>query len=389
MSQLRSRSRSRSQSGTATGSRSGSASGSRSGSRSSSNSMRLPGPTAAPAAVSDAAFASAAVATPADDAGQPQAQEKEVASIFIGMGPAGRTVTLAELTDYLKSKAMDPENVKDVRLRGRCAFADTTTVEEARHLIAELDNHDYKGKFRLAVQMSKQTMAEAKENKRKRQEVRATKPVDESRYVNEGRQVFVNLGPAGKEIPNDLIRNKIEAICPVLRFERRGYCLYADVPSAEDTKRVVAALNNMMVDDVRVLVQISTMVRKRERSPQRVRDVARRGSDRHDRDRDRVDRDSHRHRHRSDSREVRRRHRRSRRSYTPSSRSTSSYSSRSRSRSPSHSRGRRSYSPDSEDSRDHRARRGGHHGADRRRGIRSERGGDRRERRGGDRRARR
>ncbi|CAJ1986332.1 TSR1 / splicing factor ptsr1-like protein [Leishmania donovani] len=370
-------SRSGSQRGVATRSASRSASGSRSGSRSSSNSMRLPEPTAASATVAEPAAVPAAAETPADDVGQPHEPEKEVASIFIGMGPAGRTVTLTELTEYLKSKAMDPANVKDVRLRGRCAFADTTTVEEARHLIAQLDNHDYKGKFRLAVQMSKQTMAEAKENKRKRQEARGTKQGEEGNYVNEGRQVFVNLGPAGKDIPNEAIRSKIEAICPVLRFERRGYCMYADVPTAEDTRRVVAALNNMMIGEVRVLVQISTLVRKRERSPQRVRDAPRRGGDRHERD-------SHHHRRRSDSREGRRRHHRSRRSYTPSSRSTSSYSSRSRS----HSRGRRSYSPDSEDSRDRRSRRGGYHGSDRRRG-RTERGGDRRERRGDERRTRR
>ncbi|TPP45307.1 hypothetical protein CGC20_1245 [Leishmania donovani] len=343
-------SRSGSQRGVATRSASRSASGSRSGSRSSSNSMRLPEPTAASATVAEPAAVPAAAETPADDAGQPHAPEKEVASIFIGMGPAGRTVTLTELTEYLKSKAMDPAN---------------------------LDNHDYKGKFRLAVQMSKQTMAEAKENKRKRQEARGTKQGEEGNYVNEGRQVFVNLGPAGKDIPNEAIRSKIEAICPVLRFERRGYCMYADVPTAEDTRRVVAALNNMMIGEVRVLVQISTLVRKRERSPQRVRDAPRRGGDRHERD-------SHHHRRRSDSREGRRRHHRSRRSYTPSSRSTSSYSSRSRS----HSRGRRSYSPDSEDSRDRRSRRGGYHGSDRRRG-RTERGGDRRERRGDERRTRR
>ncbi|CBZ23707.1 splicing factor ptsr1-like protein [Leishmania mexicana MHOM/GT/2001/U1103] len=367
-------SRSGSQRGVATRSASRSASGS----RSSSNSMRLPEPTAGSGTAAEPAAAPAAAETPAVDAGQPQAPEKEVASIFIGMGPAGRNVTLAELTEYLKSKAIDPANVKDVRLRGRCAFADTTTVGEARHLIAQLDNHDYKGKFRLAVQMSKQTMAEAKENKRKRQEARGTKQGEEAHYVNEGRQVFVNLGPAGKDIPNETIRSKIEAICPVLRFERRGYCMYADVPTAEDTKRVVAALNNMMVGEVRVLVQISTMVRKRERSPQRVRDAPRRGGDRHERD-------LHHHRRRSDSREGHRRHHRSRRSYTPSSRSTSSYSSRSRS----HSRGRRSYSPDSEDSRERRSRRGGYHGSDRRRGGRSERSGDRRERRGDERRTRR
>ncbi|AIN95778.1 splicing factor ptsr1-like protein [Leishmania panamensis] len=368
-------SQSLSRSGTATGSASRSASGS----RSSSNSMRLPEPSAGQATVNDSGCApAAAAATPSNDAGQPEIPEKEVASIFIGMGPAGRTVTLTELTDYLKSKAIDPENVKDVRLRGRCAFADTTTVEEARNLIAKLDNQDYKGKFRLAVQMSKQTMAEAKENKRKRQEARGTKPVDESRYVNGGRQVFVNLGPAGKDIPNDIIRSKIEAITSVTRFERRGYCMYVDVPSAEDTKRVVAALNNMMIGDVRVLVHISTAVRKRERerSPQRVRDIPRRENDRHDRD-------TRHHRRRSDSREVRHRHHRSRRSYTPSSRSTSSYSSRSRS----HSRGRRSYSPASEDSRDRRNRRGGYHGSEHRRGGRVERGGDRRERRSDDRRS--
>ncbi|KAG5511573.1 hypothetical protein GH5_06526 [Leishmania sp. Ghana 2012 LV757] len=369
-------SQSLSRSGSASRSASRSASGSRSRSRSSSNSMRLPEPTTASTNGDEPAVAPAAAATTTtDNAGQPPVPEKEVASIFIGMGPAGRTVTLPELTEYLKSKAIDPSNVKDVRLRGRCAFADTTTVEEARHLITELDNQDYKGKFRLAVQMSKQTMAEAKENKRKRQEVRGIKPVDESRYVNEGRQVFVNLGPAGKDISSDIIRSKIEAISPILRFERRGYCLYVDVPSAEDTKRVVSALNNMMVGDVRVLVQISTMVRKRERSPQRVRDVVRRGGDRHDRD-------LHRHRRRSDSREAHRRHHRSRRSYTPSSRSTSTYSSRSRS----HSRGRRSYSPGSEDSRDRRSRRGGYYGSEHRRGGRGERGSDRRERRGDDRR---
>ncbi|KAG5486880.1 hypothetical protein LSCM4_06348 [Leishmania orientalis] len=338
-------SRSGSRSGSASRSASRSASGSRSRSRSSSNSMRLPEPTTTSTNGDEPAVApvAAAATTTTDNGGQPPAPEKEVASIFIGMGPAGRTVTLPELTEYLKSKAIDPSNVKDVRLRGRCAFADTTTVEEARHLIAELDNEDYKGKFRLAVQMSKQTMAEAKENKRKRQEVRGIKPVDESRYVNEGRQVFVNLGPAGKDISSDIIRSKIEAISPIIRFERRGYCLYVDVPSAEDTKRVVSALNNMMVGDVRVLVQISTMVRKRERSPQRVRDVVRRGSDRHDRD-------LHRYRRRSDS------------------------------------RGRRSYSPGSEDSRDRRSRRGGYHGSEHRRGGRGERGSDRRERRGDDRR---
>ncbi|KAG5486230.1 hypothetical protein LSCM1_07352 [Leishmania martiniquensis] len=374
-------SRSRSQSGSASRSASRSASGSRSGSRSSSNSMRLPEPTTTSTTVEEstvAPTAAAAATTVVDHAGQPQVPEKEVASIFIGMGPAGRTVTLTELTDYLKSKALDPANVKDVRLRGRCAFADTTTVEEARHLISQLDNEDYKGKFRLAVQMSRQTMAEAKENKRKRQEVRGVKQVDESRYVNEGRQVFVNLGPAGKDISSETIRSRIGAICPIIRFERRGYCMYVDVPSAEDTKRVVSALNNMMVGDVRVLVQISTLVRKRERSPQRVRDVTHRVVDRHDRD-------SRHHRRRSDSREGHRRHHRSRRSYTPSSRSTSSSSSRSRS----HSRGRRSYSPDSEDSRDRRSRRGGYHGSERRRSGRGERGSDRsdrRERRGDDRR---
>lgn len=355
-------------------------SGSRSSSRSSSNSMRLPDP--APAGEEQAAQQTLQDYPPASIADGPEeaaaaangAPARELPSIFIGMGPAGRHVTTPEMTEFLRSKAQNPDNIRDVRVRGRCGFADTTTVAEAKHLIAQLNDQDYRGLFRMTVEMSKQSMAEARERRRERIEESANKQLQEGRLVNNGRQVFVNLGPRGKDIPDSVIRERVEPICPIMRYERRGYCAYIDVPSAEDTKRVVSALNDMMINDVRMIVQVSATRPKRARSPptRGGREVARRDRD--------VRRDEHR-RHRSDSRERRHRHRRSRRSYTPSSRSSSSYSSRSRS----HSRGRRSYSPDSVDSRDRRERRGGRREAEPRRAG----AGERRERRGPERRERR
>lgn len=288
---------------------------------------------------------------------------REVPSIFIGLGPEGRSVTVEELSGLLRSKARQAENIRDVRLRGRCAFADTTTVEEAHHLIAELDNYLLKDAIQLSVQMSKQTLAESKQRRREREEARAGARGEAA--VNGGCQVFLNLGPKGEGITDDVIRAKIEAICPITKMERRGHCVYVDVNSPEDTQRVVAAINDCVVDDVRIIAMVSKGQRKRGRTA---------GSRRGGRSPRRDDRRSSRHaRRRSGSRDGGRRHRRSRRSYTPSSRSSSS----------SYSRGRRSYSSDSADSRDYwRDRRHGRRGAPRRDDRRDDhRRGDRRDRR--------
>ncbi|KPA74275.1 splicing factor ptsr1-like protein [Leptomonas pyrrhocoris] len=350
--------------------------GSRSSSRSSSNSMKLPEP--APP-VENGSTAVAAAAYPSS-----QEAAREVASLFIGLGPEGRSVKADELLDLLRSKALNPANIHDIRLRGRCAFADTTTVEEARHLIAELDNSTFKETIRLSVQMSKQTLSEAQQKRKEREETRVSNRSEVA--ANGGCQVFINLGPKGGAITDDTLRARIEKLCPIIKMERRGYCVYVDVHTPADTQKVVADLNDTVIEDVRLVAMVSMLRRKRERET-----AARRGERSPRRD-DRRDVLPSSRRRRSGSRDGGRRdRRRTRRSYTPSSRSSSR----------SHSRGRRSYSSESVDSRERRreGRRGrrddrrddrrGDRRDDRRGDRRDDRRGDRRDDRRGDRRDRR
>lgn len=372
-----SNSRSSSSSGSGSSSRSGSAS-----SRSSSNSMKLPEATeqqpfsattptpppagAAPASLNPPQQLSDAAAEQSGDAA---AGAAEVASIFVGLGPAARFIKKDELLDFMREKAMDPANITEVRMRGRCAFVDTTTVAEAQHLVATLNEQMYKDQCHMTVQFSKHSRSEAAAVSNRRERASATThsapPI-----------LFIGMGPAGSSITDAAIRQKIEEAGPIVSFRRSGQCVFVEVASTEEADHMIATLHNQYLGEARLSVQFSRENRKRRRDIQggppatRREDIRRRG--RHDRRDDHRDdyRDDYRRGssrygrsgddRRDDRRDENRRSRRSRRSVSSgSSRSFSSNSSRGRRRHRRSSRSPSSHSSYSNDSRDRRDRRRG------------------------------
>lgn len=338
-------------------SRSGSRSlsGSRSDSRSrsaSSDSVTLPPPPDHPAPGRD----NTATAAPSTQGGG-------FISLFVGLGPSSRFVKLEDLRRTLESNARNPEKIKEIRLRGRCAFADIVDEEEANNLIQKLDGTTLAdGRVRLTVQISK--------NKKD------SKPSHRTRGAEGPQVLFVGLGPNGLRITDDELKERLNAVCPVRFIRRKEQCAFVEVESRGEAENLIEQLNSKYIGDSRLSVQYS---RKREREED-IRSgrrgdaldrragggVGRRGDDRyggrrsrsrsHSRSRSYSDRRHRRHRRRysDESRDSRRRSRRSRRdrrsSYSSRSASSRSYSSRSRSAS----------------SRSDR-RRGGRRGPDRRR----------------------
>lgn len=72
------------------------------------------------------------------------------ASLFVGLGPAGRSVT----EDELRSKLEEAAPVKGIRHRGECAFVDVDSVADAERIISTLRGTMI-GQCRLSVQFSK------------------------------------------------------------------------------------------------------------------------------------------------------------------------------------------------------------------------------------------
>lgn len=301
-----------------------------------------------------------------------------VVSLFIGLGPAARSVRLEELEKFLKDNAADRANVLEVRLRGRCAFADIANDEEAQHLIHKLNGVMFEDRVRLTVQVSLNKKDE-RPNVRRQREISSR---------SEGSQVlFIGLGPTGATITDDQILQCLQSVCPVKMVRRKEQCAFVEVESREHATQLIERMNNVHIHEARLSVQLSRESqsqggRKRGRHDSRDRHPYgdRRGGDRRggelshrrdggnryrdgpprggalrdrrrssrsrsdSRDRRRGDR-SRRSRYSDDSRDRRdrrgdRRDRRSRRSRSYSSRSYSSRSYSSRSRSPSDRRRR-------------------------------------------------
>lgn len=184
----------------------------------------------------------------------PTSSPNEPISLFIGLGPAARTVRQDELRSFLQSKAMNPENVLEVRLRGRCAFADIRTTEESNHLISQLDGQMFEDRVRLAVQVSKH-----KKDERPAAMMRERRRDEESSQC-----LFIGLGPNGARISTEEVKQRIEAVCPVRITRRRDQCMFVEVDSHAQAGRVIDALNNQHIGDSRLSVQFSRDNRKRD-----------------------------------------------------------------------------------------------------------------------------
>lgn len=320
--------------------------------------------------------------------------------LFIGLGPAARHISSEELTQFLKEKASDPNQIGEVRLRGRCAFVDVASSEEADRLIASLNGEMFQNRCRMAVQRSRQPRRADSESRRARRAgggAPSRTPGHSSSSGSRGGMsgvsggsrssgmpsLFVGLGPAGSSIPDQDIRSKLEEAVPLTAFRRHGQCAFIEVATPEDAERLISSMNNQYIGEARLSVQYSRdgNSSRRDRTGGLSRahpshnnsyhniNMDRRGDMVRDRRDDRrrprsrspvtrrEPREERRHRrHRSDSRDRRRR----RRSYSDSSRD-----SRSRSLTP-HSRGRRSYSNSSRDSSVSRDRHSRHHRSSRR-----------------------
>ncbi|KAG8345854.1 hypothetical protein ERJ75_000753900 [Trypanosoma vivax] len=164
-------------------------------------------------------------------------------SVFIGLGPAASKITNEALLKRLEEVAP----VAGLRIRGRCAFADVPNVEAANRLVAELDGK-YIGDARLAVQLSR-----GKDKEKPRGSHSSGGRNGSSNPV----ALFIGLGPAGGSISDKELRNKLEEVCPVIDFRRRGQCAFIDVRDMSHAQRLIQELNNHYMGDCRLSIQHS------------------------------------------------------------------------------------------------------------------------------------
>eukprot|EP00796_Vickermania_ingenoplastis_P010138 gene10138-7096_t len=287
-------------------------SGSRSGSRSttaSSDSEQAPrAEERAPVGTTEAAERSAA------QGDATTSNTNEYISLFIGLGPAARGVRQEDLFKFLKSNALDENQVVEVRLRGRCAFADIATDEEAQHLISKLDGTMFLDNVRLTVQVSHNK----RDEKPRRDRERAHPPVEGPTSL------FVGLGPNGVRVTNEDLLSLFQTVGPVRILTRRDQCAFIEASSYAQAEQIIQQFNSQHIGESRLSIQFSRDSRKRDRGEARRSDPlpapSGRGGRRGD-DRRRLDRRDRRSRSRSDSRDRRRRVARRRR-YSDESRSS-------------------------------------------------------------------
>lgn len=191
-------------------------------------------------------------------------------SLFIGLGPNARQVNGEELRRLLETNAIDAGNILDVRHRGRCAFADINSKEEADHLIEKLDGVFLDSNVRLTVQTSLNRKDEQPSSSRREREVMRRE---------EGRQtLFIGLGPHGGNITNEQLQDRLAAVVPYVTVSRRrDMCAFVDVESREDALKLIEQLNNIHLGDARLSVQLSRE-RKRRRDPSPSRHAHRTGN---------------------------------------------------------------------------------------------------------------
>lgn len=200
-------------------------------------------------------------------------EERETVSLFIGLGPSARMVRQEELEEYLKSHATAAECISEVRLRGRCAFADVASQSEADHLIHVLDGKLFKDRIRLTVQISLNKKNEDTVNKKDR--VRRA-----LEHRGEGvQELFIGLGPKGASITDEEIQKRLEAICPAKIVRRRDQCAFVEVQSRQDAEELIDKLHNEYIGEARISVQVAHEERKRERPHGSARDRPPRGRD--------------------------------------------------------------------------------------------------------------
>lgn len=169
-------------------------------------------------------------------------------SLFIGLGPAARSVRLEDLERCLRDNAKDSANVLEVRLRGRCAFADIANDEEAQHLISKLNGVMFEDRVRLTVQVSLN-------KKDERPNVRRLRELSSR---GEGAQVlFIGLGPSGTNITDDQILQRLQEVCPVKMIRRKEQCAFVEVESRENAVALIEKMNNVYLQDARLSVQLS------------------------------------------------------------------------------------------------------------------------------------
>lgn len=287
--------------------------------------------------------APADAAAPGTRSAEELANDPTRTTLFLGLGPNGRGVKPKDVIDLVHELAHDPEMPVDVRIRGRCGFADFKTHDDAKRVMELLNGTMLNGNVRLDVQFSRLTREETAERRRDRDRVR------ERRVAATGERpiIFVGLGPAGSSVSDSELRRKLEEYAPLAAYRRQGQCAFIEVPSPGQAERLIAEANGQYIGDCRLSVQYSrgeTRRRGRELEPAGrggpSRAIERGGDRRRQRSRSRDRRQRSHSRRRSGSRDGRRRRHRRSRSYSSRSSSGSSYHSRSRSR----SRGRRSYS---------------------------------------------
>jgi RNA recognition motif-containing protein len=69
--------------------------------------------------------------------------------------------------------------------------------------------------------------------------------------------VFVGLGPNGRDITEEALREFLEKSVPIGSIRVRGTCAFADVETDEDAQKLIAEANDQHLGSARLSVQLS------------------------------------------------------------------------------------------------------------------------------------
>jgi hypothetical protein len=164
-------------------------------------------------------------------------QTATTGDLFVGLGPNGREVTAAALSQAVAQIA------KPLSVDMHPSFAIVSVHPSQAQAVIDGLQGQYIGNVRLSL----------------RPDRRRSAPQDRPQQQHDGpvnsKRLYIGLGPNGSRVPLEALRAACEAIAPVTNIEAARFCAFVDVARDADGQAIIDGLTGQTLHGCRLVVR--------------------------------------------------------------------------------------------------------------------------------------